>query len=445
MHLKQLPIFKDLTPYSGQIDRDNRWIKLAELVPWDAMDKLYRRHFDEGKQSVIKSSRLILGLMLGQMLLKLGDRPIVEYFHENPYFQYFCGQDTFVVKTEKSILHHSLLSKRRKRLGKAYMAQFEQEVLGVLKEKGLIKGKTLMLDATVFPAHITYPNDVKLLNTVREYLCQTILDVKNTIDPTARIRTYRKTARRLYLTFQKTRRKSRQLIRTTRNKMIRFVRRNIDQLEQTLEQATTLKTWQKEQIKAKLSVAKDILAQQTHLATTRGRQVANRIVSFHWPQVRPLVRGKEGKTVEFGPKAHIALVDGYACLDHVQYGAFHEGNQLDTSLTHHVNRFDRQPDVVLADQLYATRKNRALLEEKDIDHSFRRLGRPPNDSKEERQKKQRDFKTKQGRRNHVEACFGHLKSRFNLDTITWRVPDGETMQIHLGLAAFNLQAALAKA
>ena len=110
-----------------------------------------------------------------------------------------------------------------------------------------------------------------------------------------------------------------------------------------------------------------------------------------------------------------------------------------------MNRFDRQPDVVLADQLYATRKNRALLEEKDIDHSFRRLGRPPNDSKEERQKKQRDFKTKQGRRNHVEACFGHLKSRFNLDTISWRVPDGETMQIHLGLAAFNLHTALAKA
>ena len=125
MYLEQLPIFKDLTPYSEQIDRDKCWMKRAELVPWDAMDKLYRRYFDEGKQSVIKSSRLILGLMLGQMLLKLGDRPIVEYFHENPYFQYFCGQDTFVVKTEKSILHHSLLSKRRKRLGKAYMAQFE--------------------------------------------------------------------------------------------------------------------------------------------------------------------------------------------------------------------------------------------------------------------------------------------------------------------------------
>ena len=176
MYLTQLPIFKELNPYSGQIDQNNRWIKLAELVPWDEMDVLYRRYFDNGKQSVIKTSRLILGLMLGQMLLELGDRPILEYFHENPYFQYFCGQDTFVVKTNKSIIHHSLLSKRRKRLGKGYVLQFEREVLEILKQKGLIKGKKLILDATVFPANITYPNDVKLLNTVREYLCQKILD-----------------------------------------------------------------------------------------------------------------------------------------------------------------------------------------------------------------------------------------------------------------------------
>ena len=56
-------------------------------------------------------------------------------------------------------------------------------------------------------------------------------------------------------------------------------------------------------------VAKKVLEQQVHMATTRGRKVGNRIVSFHWPDVRPIVRGKEGKGVEFGPKAHVALVD----------------------------------------------------------------------------------------------------------------------------------------
>lgn len=445
MYLTQLPIFKELSPYSGQIDRDNRWIKLSGLVPWEEMDTIYRRYFEDSKHTIIKCSRLILGLMLGQMLLELGDRPIVEYFHENPYFQYFCGQNTFVVKSKKAIIHHSLLSKRRKRLGKAYVAQFEREVLEALKQKGLIKGRKLILDATVFPANITYPNDVKLLNTVREYLCKTILDVKNTCDPKGRIRTVRRTARKVYLNFQKTNRKSTSFIRNTRNKMIRYVRRNIRQLETVLERAHGLKSWQRKQIEARLCVAKEILAQQIHMATTRGRHVANRIVSFYSPDVRPMVRGKEGKAVEFGPKAHVALVDGYAFLDDAQYDSFHEGIQLEASLNHHEDRFQKQPDLVLADQLYANRKNRALLEDKGIDHAFKRMGRPPNESQEDKRHHRRQFKQKQGQRNHVEATFGHLKGRFNLDKIKWTVPGGETMQIQLGLIAFNLHTAMAKA
>ena len=415
------------------------------MVPWEEMDMIYRRYFDEGKQSVIKSSRLILGLMLGQMLLEQSDRAIVEYFHENPYFQYFCGQETFVVKTKKGIIHHSLLSKRRRRLGKDYVAQFEREVLEALKQKGLIKGSKLILDATVFPANITYPNDVKLLNTVREYLCKTILDVKNTFDPKGRIRTVRRAARKVYLNFQKTKRKSKSFIRNTRNKMIRYVRRNIHQLETVLSQATTLKQWQKEQIESKLAVAKEVLAQQVHMATTRGRHVANRIVSFHWPDVRPMVCGKDGNAVEFGPKANVALVDGYAFLDEAQYESFHEGIQLEKSLKCHEDRFEKQPHLVLADQLYANRKNRALLEDNGIAHAFKPMGRPPNESKEDKQKHRRQFKQKQGQRNHVEATFGHLKDRFNLDKIKWTVPGGESMQIQLGLIAFNLNTAMAKA
>ena len=126
---KQLPIFKDLLPYSGEIDTNNRWIKLSKWVPWDDMRRLYQKHFDKKREGVVKSCELILGLMLGQMLLQMSDRQIIEYFHENPYFQYFCGQDIFVGKTEKSIIHHSLLSKRRSRLRKEYVKQFEKEVL----------------------------------------------------------------------------------------------------------------------------------------------------------------------------------------------------------------------------------------------------------------------------------------------------------------------------
>jgi transposase, IS5 family len=449
MYPNQLPIFKELNPYCGQIDTNNRWIKLAELVPWDEIDPIYRKHFDARKQSVIKSNRLIMGLMLGQMLMELSDKAVLEYFHENPYFQYFCGQDTFMAKLDKPIIHSSLLSKRRRRLGSDYARQFEQAVLMILKKRGLIKGKKLIQDATIFPANITYPNDVKLLNTVRDYLCKTILIVKNSIAPKQKIRTYRRMARRTYLNFQKTKKKSKQFIRRTRKSMIQYANRNIKQLDflltelksQMKQHLTAFKQWQYDRIVTNLLVAKKILEQQLHMATTRGRHVANRIVSFHWPEIRPMVRGKDGKAVEFGPKAHVALIDGYALLDHCQFDSFNEGIRLEESLDKHEARFGRQPDIVLADQIYANRNNRHLLKDRKIEHSFRRIGRPPDEPKADKQKHQQTFRKRQGNRNHIEATFGHLKNRFNLDRLTWTVPGGANMQIQLGLIALNLQKA----
>jgi len=449
MYLKQLPIFKELNPYSGEIDENNRWIQLAELVPWEVMDEIYKEHFSTQKHKKVKPSRLMLGLMLGQMLMEMGNIQIVEYFHENPYFQYFCGQDSFVVKGKKAIIHHSLLSKRRSRLGKEYMSQFEQEVLSVLLKKGLIKGKKLILDATVFPANITYPNDIKLLNTAREWACKTILKVKAALDPKRKIRTYRRKARRTYLRFQKTRRKSKVFIRKTRNQMLRYLKRNIGQLENILNEAkrgqVVLKEWVLAEISKHLHTAKTIYSQQLHMATTRGRHVADRIVSFHQPQVRPIIRGKDGKAVEFGAKAQVAVADGYSFLDDCQFDPFHEGIRLSQSLEKHGARFGKNPDLVLADQIYANRDNRALLKEKGIGHGFKPIGRPPNIPREMLQKQKKTFKKRQGERNHVEGVFGHLKTHFYLDKIRWTVPDGADMQIRLGLIASNLQRSLAQA
>ncbi len=62
------------------------------------------------------------------------------------------------------VIHPSLLSKRRLRLGKTYFEHFETEVVLVLVKFGLVDGKTVMSDATVVPSDIEYPNDVKLMN-----------------------------------------------------------------------------------------------------------------------------------------------------------------------------------------------------------------------------------------------------------------------------------------
>jgi len=433
-------------PYSGQIDLENRWVKMAEMLPWDELEMAYRKYFDCSKQSVIKKGRLITGLLVGQMIVEMSDREIVGYFHENPYFQYFCGQSTFV---SKQIIHPSLLSKRRKRLGIEYMKSFEREVTKVLQAHGVVKGKTLKLDATVFEANITYPNDVKLLNTVREWCCHTILKVKNSVDPTQKIRTMKRTARSVFLGFQKTRKKTYAFIRKSRNRMLRFVNRNIGQLERLTaaarHSASTISSAMLDKITARLAVAKTIYDQQLLMAQTRGRRVADRVVSFHQPQLRPMIRGKEKGFVEFGIKAHVALVDGFAFLDHAQFDSFHEGNLLPDSVQSHLNRFGRYPDTLVADQLYATRANRAWLNERSIIHAFKPIGRPPN-IPEKQAKSQRSQRRKlNNSRNAIEGLFGHLKSRFNLNRTTWSVQNGHEFQVRLGFMAFNLTKAAATA
>ena len=450
MYIKQVPLFKEIAPYSTHLDETNKWLKLARMVPWAELDTLYRTYFDPKNRSTTKGCRLILGLFLGQMLMEMSDRKIVEHFHENPYFQYFCGLDSFAIKGKRTVVHPSLLSKRRRRLGPTYMVEFEHKILFHLHKKGLVKGDKLLLDATVFPANITYPNDVKLLNTARDTLCTAILNVKNSLDPSRKIRTYRRGAKRLALQFQKTRRKTKAYIRKTRNQMLRYLKRNIGQLEHLIIEADAWLTSKARplplavfrKINAKLKIAKAIYEQQLDMATTRGKRTANRIVSFHQPDIRPVIRGKEGKHVEFGTKSHVALVDGYAILEHTQFNAYHEGNRLERSVEKHRKLFGKHPKLVLADQLYATRSNRKWLHDHAIEHGFKLIGRPPDILPEDRRRQRRVLKRRQSQRNAIEGLFGHVKNHLNLDKCRWSVPGGSELQVRLGLIAFNLNKAV---
>ena len=187
--MNQLSLFKDIMPYGGKLDQNNRWIRLSSLIPWDALVALHDSYFDVKRLGVVKSGRLVVGLMIGKVKLKLSDEEILNYFYENPYFQYFCGFDSFISK-ESKVMNSSLLTKRRNKLGEKYFLKFEEEILEILKKHKLIKGKELLLDATVFESKIEYPNDVKLLNTVRAYCINKISSLKKTLKLEEKIRTY---------------------------------------------------------------------------------------------------------------------------------------------------------------------------------------------------------------------------------------------------------------
>jgi hypothetical protein len=102
----------------------------------------------------------------------------------------------------------------------------EEKTYEVLIERRIIRKKGMLLDATVFPEAIKYPNDVGLLNDVREWLVRSIHKLGKALGE-KRPRTYKRKARQEYLKFSKKKTKTKKTIARAKKAMLQYVRRNL--------------------------------------------------------------------------------------------------------------------------------------------------------------------------------------------------------------------------
>lgn len=426
-------LFSEILPFGGKLNTDNRWIKLHDLVPWDELETIYRKYFSQlGRPG--KDSQLINGLLIVKHLLVMSDEAVVDCFLESPYVQYFCGYDQFVTGKE---IEASTLARMRKRLGVEYFKKFEDEILDVLKSRRIIKSKEQMVDGTVFPANIAYPTDTGLIENVRVWLVETIKRVRSAGKIKDKVRTYCRKAHACFLKFQKKRKKTKKEIRKAKKQLLQFAARNIRQLKELLRKRHGIPAMTVEKIKARLRVATEIYEQQVDMLKKNLQTVENRIVSFHRSHIRPMVRGKAGKDVEFGPKASISLVDGYAFLDKFSTDAYNEGVVLDESIVLHNERFGCNPDVIITDKLYGNRKNRERMAKDGIRASLIPLGRKSEMSREH----EMWVRKKQRKRNAIEGKIGTSKQYYGLERLRYK---NEELNIRLGLMAMNLTTALSR-
>lgn len=433
---KTIPLFPELFPLGGGLSADNRWLKLAGLVPWERLEEIYRRYFSEGMGRPAKDSRLICGLLIVKHAERYSDERVVLEYLENLYVQAFCGEEVF--RTGGAI-NPSLLSKMRRRLGAEFFEKFEREVLGELKAGGAIKPGEHLLDATVFPSDITFPTDAGLLNKCRQWVVKVVrkIELRFNIGKTAR--TYRRKAQEAYLGFQKKRRKTKREIRLMRGKLLRYLRRNVGQLEALLGvYAEKLKAHEREFLKTRLETVKRIYGQQLELWRTKARSVKGRIVSLHMPHIRPIVRGKAGRNVEFGAKALLSWVDGYCFLDRLAFEAYNEGEHLAGSLEKYRERFGGYPASSTGDGIFGSRDNREHLKGIKVRGGFKALGRNAKSTENRAW-----FRERQKRRSsRMEGIIGLGKNRYGLDRVRYRMAGGEEMWARLGLMAMNLTTAM---
>ena len=432
---KTISLFPDLFPFGGSLNERNRWLRIAELIPWEELEEEYAKHFsDLGRPA--SDCQLVIGLLLLKHMTGLSDEAVVEEVLENPYMQAFCGFEQFVTE---EFLDSSTLTKMRERLGVEFFKELEKKTYKVLIERKIIKAKGMLVDATVFPEEIKYPNDVGLLNDVREWLVRNIKRLGKAIGK--KYRTYCRRARKEYLNFSKKRTKTKKVIQKAKKQMLQYVRRNIEQLREAIEVVRAEGQRVKQKIMERLEVAEKIYHQQLEMYKERVNRVKERIVSFHRPYVRPIKRGKVGQSVEFGGKGALVHVGGFLFLDYFAHEAFAEEQFLAEHLLGYVERFGKLPPYMSMDTKYGTQGNRHLVEKIKVRASFRPRGRPPKKSKAQ----ECWYKRKQRERNWIEGSFGHGKQHYRLDRVRYSIKDGSEMWVRAGILAMNLKTAMNRA
>jgi len=276
-------------PFGGELSGENRWVILAEQIPWHRIEQDYCELFSEDEGCPAKAARVGFGALIIKERLGSTDRETVEQIRENPYLQYFLG---FAEYSNEVPFHHSMMTHFRKRFSKEILAQINdmivEDAMNQASEvadessggddKPSNNGK-LIVDATCTPADITYPTDLNLLNEAREKT-EEIIDTMHApfIGKKRKPRTYRQKARKDYLAVAKQKKPGYKKILKAIGKQLRYLKRNLQNIEKMTNEGLL---WHLSRRKYRnLLVIQELYRQQLWMYENRSNTISDRIVSI---------------------------------------------------------------------------------------------------------------------------------------------------------------------
>lgn len=418
-HQTQIEEFGSLNQM--KLNPSNRWIQLASHFPWDRCVEIYTRHFPNAGRTAI-NPRIVIGSLIVKHKLGLSDEQTVLMIEENPYIQYFLGLDEFA---PAPLFSPSLFVEWRKKLDNGTFNELADVLVRIchgdkMKQEGQVpnKGK-LQLDATVADQHITYPNDLGLLNTAREKT-EGMIDflfkyLKEELG--VKPRTYRKVARKKYLAEAKKRQANPKALRSAIRYHLNCLDRNIASINKMLD----LLSYNPMSVKMLKDfwVVQTVNGQQRAMYDTKENRCQHRIVSISQPHVRPIVRGKPGKKVEFGTKIGLAYTNGFAKAETMSWEAYNESADLIPHAESYRQLYGYYPELIQVDKIYGNNKNRSWCKQRGIRMTVTAKGKAPEMSTYQKRKNKKEFKE----RNQIEGKFGQAKQGYGLDNVKAKLSD----------------------
>lgn len=453
---KQMSLEDFNQPLGLKMNLENRWVVKASIIPWETIERDYAKLFPSKTGMPAKPLRMALGSLLIQKQYGYADEELVEQIRENPYYQYFIGMSGY---EDKIPFVPSLLVEFRKRLTEDKLEEINELIIEYYNhlseesseskdddddsngssndndssgnDKSSENQGTLMLDATCAPQNIEYPQDINLLNEVREKLekqIDKICEENNISKP----RMYRKNARKDYLALAKCKKRPAKKIRKAIGKQLRYIRRDLGYLEAFIENG---QAFLNEKENSVLQVLKKVYEQQLYMYKNKTHSVEDRIVSISQSYIRPIVRGKAKAPVEFGAKLDLSVDEqGMSRVEKLSYDAYNESDVLKTAAENYRKRTGHYPERILADQIYRNRENMKFCQENGIRLSGKKLGRPKKDEVPDKKTEYQDNTD----RIEVERKFSLAKRKFGLGLIMTKREDTTKSSILLSIIAMNV-------
>ncbi len=284
------------------INMDHALAKLARTIDWRFLEEKFGAVYADGIGRPPLPTRLMAGLAILKHTYNLSDEAVCELWIENPYYQYFCGEEFF---QHRLPLDRSSMTNWRHRMGEERLQALLQESLAVAARTGAMKPSDLsrvIVDTTVQPKNIAFPTDAKLLNRAREKLVKLAKKLGVELRQSyTRVGKFALIRHQRYAHAKQFKRANRALrtLKTYLGRVIRDIARKIDG-DPGLEAEFALL----------LSLAQRVRAQE------RGQR-GPKVYSLHAPEVECIGKGKPHKPYEFGVKVSVATT-----LKHSKGGQF---------------------------------------------------------------------------------------------------------------------------
>jgi IS5 family transposase len=404
------------------IDMGHALAKLAQTIDWPFLEERFGAVYEDKPGRPPLPTRLMAGLAILKHTYDLSDEVLCERWLENPYYQFFCGEEFF---QHRLVFDRSSLTRWRQRMGEERLQALLQESLSAASKTEAIKPSDLnriIVDTTVQPKNVMFPTDARLLNRAREILVRLAKGAGIRLRQSyARVGKFALIKHQRYAHAKQFKRANRSLrtLRTYLGRIIRDIARKVE------GNAAVLSVLSESALGRMLALARRVLDQKQH-------QRGPKVYSLHAPEVECIGKGKAHRPYEFGVKVSVATT-----LAHAKGGQF---------VTHVKalpgNPYDGHTLATVIPEMEALVGN--IIERILADKGYRGHNAPPDYkfrvfTSGQKRRMTPKIKRELRRRSAVEPVIGHLKSEHRMGRNYLWHREGDATNAVLAAVGYNFR------